>query len=104
MLRPTTALALLLPLLAASPSDAAPRHHRPRHAAAARHATEPAANGYGGWGSTVYGASLPSIDGSCTDPFDPDPIGGPDGVGAGGPGAFLGRCSGPRRVPGGGGR
>ena len=64
----------------------AAKGHAPRHVA-------PAAS----WGSTVYGASLPSVDGSCADPFDPDPIGGPDGVGDGGPGAFLGRCDHPGR-------
>ena len=83
------ATALSLPL---GPALAQPGHagHRLAHRAhRVIHAARPPQDD---WGTTVYGASLPSVNGTCVDPYDPDPIGGPDHVGDGGPGGYGPSC------------
>ncbi len=78
------------------PAAAQTRHVVHRHAhrlhRVARVANPPA------WGSTVYGESLPFVTGTCIDPYDPDPIGGPDRVGEGGPGGYGPQCRRPAGV------
>ena len=89
--RPVLALLLAAAVL---PAAAQPLHHRRLHAArihGVAHAALPAQSA-AGWGTTVYGSSLPFVNGTCVDPYDPDPVGGPDSVGEGGPGGYGPQC------------
>ena len=80
-------------LLAATlvlPAAAQTRHIVHRHAHRLHRVAR--ATGWPAWGSTVYGESLPFVNGTCIDPYDPDPIGGPESVGEGGPGGYGPQC------------
>ena len=92
---PALLLLATLPLPAVAQPLHALRPHAPRSQAHHLHRTGGArqsAQTASGWGTTVYGSSLSFVNGTCVDPYDPDPIGGPDAVGEGGPGGYGPQC------------